>query len=148
MHARALALALVLASLAACSPPPAPDPWKEGAYTVQPQTERPPAQGFVQVETALVIVPETRRLGELAPRRYARCRIYDRIGHFIREVEGYEDETPPRIPLAPGNYIVSTKLDLEWRSVQFVVQNDRTTLIHLADFRHGQRRPADEEHDD
>lgn len=47
------------------------------------------------------------------------------------------DETPPRIPLASGCYIVSTKLDLEWRSVQVVISTAHTTRVQLADFRHG-----------
>jgi hypothetical protein len=130
-------VALVL--IAACASPPAPDPWKADAYTVEPSRETPDARGFLVVETAFVTVDAGHRLGELADRRYARCRIHDGRGRFVREVEGYADEGPPRIPLAPGNYIVTTKVGLEWRSVQVVVSGDRTSRVRLADFRPGSR---------
>ena len=111
-------------------------------YTVNPSLPQPLDQGFLVVDTPFRDVRDAARLEEIGDRRYASYHLFDSTGRFVRLVGRYDNEFPPKIPLASGNYILECEMnEHDTRRVQVVVVPQQTTRVKLQDILSGSAVP-------
>ena len=121
--ARLLLLGL-FASIAGCTLPPDTAPWRDDQKTIRNET--PAARGSLVVETAFTEVSDQ------GDELHAPFYVYDPSGRYLTWVPN-NSFLPNR--LAPGRYVIVSRVSRQFKRVQVEIQNGATTTIRLKDFK-------------
>lgn len=111
---------------AAVAPPPPSGSIRvsEPASGVVGPVQRPLA-GFLLVESPYETVVDNDDFLELPRQAF---RLYD---HQLRTMRQIPNDKPAFILLAPGRYTVLCRFGARWRGVPGIIEDGRTTVVHL-----------------
>jgi len=117
--------ALLVAAISGCVSPPERAPWRGGDKVIQPMGDEGKDPGALVVETVFL---GTENVHEVRRPFF----LYEESGRYL---DHYPNHDMSAVRLPAGRYVVVTSVMNTNKRVQVVIQEGRTTTVHLSDFK-------------